>query len=373
MHGIMGNENWPAPFRVVECNEENRPGYNSMSAHEYEEDPRTLQEKVKLFCQMLRQSNLAMAYTGAGISTASGINDYASKAKNSKIYEGRSKKGGYSAEPSLGHRVLTGLFHNGLLKHWVQQNHDGLPQKAGFPQWEINEIHGAWFDCSNPVIPMEGTLRDDLSEWMEQWINKADLTIAMGTSLCGMNADRCVESVAKRFVKQGRGLGAIIVGLQQTVYDEGCSLRIYAKIDEVMALVANELNMTIPVWNGYQPSIPQNCIVAPDIYRIPYNSEGKLTKNQNEWICWNLNPDQKMKVVSGPGEGFIGTLIGRSTLEDCENHYHFITKNIREGCRSHGKGEEHFYIGGWWVETAVKGKWHQIPVVNVNPVLQRNI
>ena len=31
-----------------------------------------------------------------------------------------------------------------MLSFWVQQNHDGLPQKAGFPQWLLNEIHGSW-------------------------------------------------------------------------------------------------------------------------------------------------------------------------------------------------------------------------------------
>ncbi len=39
----------------------------------------------------------------------------------------------------------------GLLHGWVQQNHDGLPQKAGFPQERINEIHGSWYDPGNPV------------------------------------------------------------------------------------------------------------------------------------------------------------------------------------------------------------------------------
>ena len=51
-------------------------------------------------------------------------------------------------------------------RHWVQQNHDGLPQKAGYPQQHLNEIHGAWFDPSNPVVPMSGTLREDLMTWL---------------------------------------------------------------------------------------------------------------------------------------------------------------------------------------------------------------
>ena len=48
----------------------------------------------------------------------------------------------------------------------MQQNHDGLPQKAGYPQQHLNEIHGAWFDPTNPVVPMSGTLREDLMTWL---------------------------------------------------------------------------------------------------------------------------------------------------------------------------------------------------------------
>ena len=46
---------------------------------------------------------------------------------------------------------------------------DGLPQKAKFPQEALNEIHGAWFDPSNPVVPMSGSLRGDLFEWLQEW------------------------------------------------------------------------------------------------------------------------------------------------------------------------------------------------------------
>ena len=30
MHGLMAHENWHAPIEVVTCEEENRPGYDSM-------------------------------------------------------------------------------------------------------------------------------------------------------------------------------------------------------------------------------------------------------------------------------------------------------------------------------------------------------
>ena len=41
-----------------------------------------------------------------------------------------------------------------------------VPQKAGFPQEKINEIHGAWYDPSNPVVQFGGNLRTDLFNWM---------------------------------------------------------------------------------------------------------------------------------------------------------------------------------------------------------------
>ena len=72
------------------------------------------------------------------------------------------------AEPTYTHHVLTALYEHGSLASWVQQNHDGLPQKAGLPQRAICEIHGAWFDPSNPVVPMTGSLRTDLVKQMRE-------------------------------------------------------------------------------------------------------------------------------------------------------------------------------------------------------------
>ena len=156
--------------------------------------------------------------------TSSGINDYASKSKASAATGSNArhrvkKRTGLDADPTFAHFTLAALHRDGNLVHWVQQNHDGLPQKAGFPQECINEIHGAWFDPSNPVVPMSGSLRGDLYQMMEDEEEAADFTLCIGTSLCGMNADRMVETPARRFVEQGRGLGACIIGFQQTPMD----------------------------------------------------------------------------------------------------------------------------------------------------------
>ncbi len=124
---------------------------------------------------------------------------------------------------------------------------------------KLNEIHGTWFDKKNPVIFMDGELRKDLLDRMYEWKDKTDLVLAMGTSLCGMHADCVSESCAERYIKsKGKvGQGLVIVNLQQTPLDDKCSLRIFAKIDDVMKLLANELNVKVStkdVFSAYPPA-----------------------------------------------------------------------------------------------------------------------
>eukprot|EP01079_Euglenida_sp_SAG-EU17-18_P012293 gene12293-2242_t len=164
-------------------------GYTGGNATEYLDSPEVLEKKCCILADMLRASLHTLLYTGAGISTASGIRDYATKAKGS-VAAPTKKVSSLSAKPTLTHKVLTELHRAGLAHSWVQQNHDGLPQKAGFPQSCLNEVHGAWFDPTNPVVKMNGCLRGDLIDWLYSLAENADLTIALGTSMSGMNADR---------------------------------------------------------------------------------------------------------------------------------------------------------------------------------------
>ena len=116
-----------------------------------------MKAKVKLLAEMVKKSQLLVAYTGAGISRNAGIDDYAS-AKNSKKPGAKTlAKGSYrAAKPTRAHYVITELIKKDFVKHWLQQNHDGLAQKSGCPQSKVNEIHGSWYDKSNPVIKMGG-------------------------------------------------------------------------------------------------------------------------------------------------------------------------------------------------------------------------
>ena len=56
---------------------------------------------------------------------------------------------------------------------------------------------------------MSGDLRGDLFQCMPDWEQKTDLCLALGSSLCGMNADRMVVTPAEK-AALGVGLGTVV-------------------------------------------------------------------------------------------------------------------------------------------------------------------
>ena len=104
-----------------------------------------LQAKVDTLARLMEASQHCLIYSGAGISTNSGISDYATRTGTGSSTSQRPKlRSPYEAQPTYAHRGLVALHYAKFIQYWVQQNHDGLPQKAGLPQYAINEIHGAW-------------------------------------------------------------------------------------------------------------------------------------------------------------------------------------------------------------------------------------
>jgi len=272
------------------------------------------------------------------------------------------------ARPTIGHRSLVQLWREGHLHNWIQQNHDGLPQKAGFPQEKINEIHGAWFDPSNPVVPMSGSLRSDLCEWLEEATDNSDLCMAIGTSMCGMTADDVFCQAARRKRKYNKGQGGIIIGLQQTQYDRLARLRIYSRIDEVMSLLMEEMKFKIPPCGPYKPNIPTEAIVKTLCYKVPYDKQGNLTEDKSKMIVWDLNPDTRHSLTDGPGKGFVGTIMNLEA-----SHFKVVLPNQRQGSEAFGTGSRAYTMGPWWIETCVHGRWPKLPMVNVDAKLQSEL
>lgn len=112
---------------------------------------------------LLTSANRVFVFTGAGISTESGIPDFRSPggvwSKMSPIYfqdfvASREKRreawtrvfnrtaGWTGADPNVGHHAVTKLVEAGKVSVVVTQNVDNLHQNAGTPDDKVIEIHG---------------------------------------------------------------------------------------------------------------------------------------------------------------------------------------------------------------------------------------
>jgi NAD-dependent deacetylase len=129
--------------------------------------------KVDRLRQMLAEARSAVAFTGAGISTESGIPDYRSPngiwTKYRPIEFGEflasakarreawrrkfaSDEVMQKATPNAGHRAIARLVEQGRMTAVVTQNIDGLHQASGVPDGKVIELHGnatyaACLDC----------------------------------------------------------------------------------------------------------------------------------------------------------------------------------------------------------------------------------
>lgn len=113
--------------------------------------------------RLIERSKRAVVFTGAGISTESGIPDFRSPggiwSKNRVIYFDefvRSREARVEAwtrlfdgrptlrkaEPNAGHRAVARLVDVGKVSEVITQNVDGLHQRAGVPASRVIEVHG---------------------------------------------------------------------------------------------------------------------------------------------------------------------------------------------------------------------------------------
>ena len=391
-HGFDCKQPLPNPKCLVECASVARPNMVAqIPAHEYHDEPEALQSKTRLLAHMLRAGKHSVVYTGAGISTAAGISDYATKSgrksivapKSSKKSDGTPFQPGSSIDssPTYAHKALNALHSKGLLGGgWVQQNHDALAQKSGFPQEEINEIHGSWFDPSNPVVPMDGSLRRDNCLRLNETKSNADLVLVMGTSLSGVAADQLVLDVGHRrkweAEKEGNALsaiaedeeeteasvpaalGVVIVNVQQTRLDHLASLRIFASCDEVMKLLSLELGLQVPHDPQKRDRRGGGLSPANDVWSsLPYNpctGHARPSNAEEADTTLDLRAGQRVKLAFGNApmakEGTEGVVSGKTD----QGHYKIAFDD----------GETRV-LGTWMLEAARRGKLARLPVVNV--------
>lgn len=127
-----------------------------------------MEEVYRRAAALVRQSRRAVALTGAGISTPSGIPDFRSPGSGlwtrvdpervasiqgfmrdpTAFYDwfGETARQMYAAEPNPAHLALSRLEEQGILRAVVTQNIDGLHQKAGSRR--VLEVHGHMLTAS---------------------------------------------------------------------------------------------------------------------------------------------------------------------------------------------------------------------------------
>jgi NAD-dependent deacetylase len=122
-----------------------------------------MDKKIALIAEKIKAAKKLVVFTGAGISTESGIPDYRSRggiwdrsrpvyfdefmsSRESRIryWEQRMdmEKNLRRAKPNEGHMSLAALHDLGRLHALITQNIDGLHEASGIPREKIIELHG---------------------------------------------------------------------------------------------------------------------------------------------------------------------------------------------------------------------------------------
>lgn len=261
MHGRGYEGSYEDPTCTWRSNERPRENHEHpdkpwLTASEYCDKEATLNSKIKQLAQLIRLSKKTVLYTGAGIS-ASVVGQAARSGQNTVGWK-ISRPDRKFVMPTFTHYALSAMVRANMIHSWIQQNHDGLPQKAGCPQEFMNECHGSWFDPSNPVVRYKGNIQERDYARLQDDTETADLVLVLGTSLSGLNADQIATEAAERScegraLRDGRiicgtgTLGTVAINLQQTPEDGKMTLRMFARSDDAMRLLLAELGMPDPM------------------------------------------------------------------------------------------------------------------------------
>lgn len=254
---------------------------------EHFDPPHVLAEKLDRLADLVRNCRHLVAFTGAGISTSAGVPDFRGPQGAWTLRaQGRQRTAPTTdvlkafATPT--HMALVKLERDGFLKHLISQNCDGMHRKSGFDPRKLSELHGnsnmeECEDCRTrffrdyKAYRMVPRSRDHftgrncalcggrLLEWTVDFnqslprdmldsgianARTADVVIALGSSLKVRPACQLPEIAGKN-----RNADLVIVNLQKTPLDNLCSVRIFARSDDVMVGLMARLGIDIPTWS----------------------------------------------------------------------------------------------------------------------------
>ena len=249
----------------------------------------SIEERAKTFIDLVHSSGFPVAFTGAGISTESGIPDYRSPGTGlwEKMDQSVVSLGGFlrnpsayydyaaelhpvrtAARPNPAHLLLAKLERRGMLKGLITQNVDGLHYEAGSKS--VHELHGSLrqavcIKCS-VLEPMEGVMERVFSgqnpplcrecggvlkpnavffgealphvpwESSLELAHFSDLFITIGSSL-HVSPASSLPDIALR-----AGAKLVILNLTTTPFDSEAALLVREKIGEFSSIVTELLS-----------------------------------------------------------------------------------------------------------------------------------
>jgi len=221
-------------------------------------------EKIQTLAQWLYESRYTVVFTGAGISTDSGLPDFRGP---DGVWTRRDEglppkpvgKPWESVEPNIGHKAIVELQKLGKLKFLISQNVDNLHLKSGIRDELLAELHGnitklRCTRCQNTIEQSAGQTICQCGGYLASSVvdfdqslpekdltlsfehsRKSDLFIVAGSSLVVTPA----ADMPKEALRSGARL--VIINKGETPFDIYAHLRFNENISEVLPRAVKKL------------------------------------------------------------------------------------------------------------------------------------
>ena len=248
-----------------------------------------MKKEISLIAQKISEGGKTIVFTGAGISTESGIPDYRSQggiwdkfrpvyfdefmtSKEARIEYWRHKSELYHdlvhPNPNPAHIAISQLYEMGVVEAVITQNIDGLHQESGLPDDTVIELHGSnrrvrCMRCGKsssihdaqkrieagdltPECECGGYLKPDTISFgqamPEKEVEKATELSRHCDSFMVVGSTLVVQPAAlmPHYAKQS-GAFLAIINLSETPCDEICDVLIRGKAGEVLSEIVNEI------------------------------------------------------------------------------------------------------------------------------------
>lgn len=183
-----------------------------------------------------------VAFTGAGISTDSGIPDFRGPdgvwtRRDAGLAPPRWRVPHGQVKPNASHLALVELQRLSKLKFLITQNTDNLHRQSGIPPELLAELHGngqlmRCLACGGRLISSVVNFGDPLPEkelmLAAEHARACDLMLVLGSSLVVNPAASLVGLALKQRAR------VVLVNQGETPYDEVVALRVWEGIGEVL-------------------------------------------------------------------------------------------------------------------------------------------